>query len=567
MVILPVVQRELSCASRKWALYGTRFGAALTSLLAGSWFWLMMHDQPDRVIGPVLFGILSVIAHTQALMAGALSAADSLSREKREGTLGLLFLTDLKSYDIVLGKLAATSCGVLYSVMALVPILGLPLLMGGVTGVQFGRVVLVLLNNLFFAAAIGILSSACFRLARQAQSAAVLTVAALSIALPVFVILFWESPWGTTYPQWKMPVYHTLVMSPGYSAFAGAMVSLGPASALPDLFFPSVAAVHLMAWGALFLACWVLPRTWQDRPTVSRTAGFRAFIQRATLGNSETRRARRLQLLDPNPFVWLASRSRIQDKLPWIFIGAVGAVWFWAFLRHPTEAVDSGPLLFFALVLQVFLLLSVGLETPRQIATDRLSGALELLLATRLTVKDIIRGQHLALLRVFLGPLICVASVQVAACSVPLVREHFNREDLGIWLAFWAAAITGLLATLPALAWVGLWTAVRRRRSGSPATESILRVCVLPVLALGLIIASWAVLSMTAPSLASKLAIQSPAPLFLMWLVLVCGNSALHLIWARRQINLHFRAEAVSPLQPQGFFDPLILLLKNLRAR
>ena len=66
------------------------------------------------------------------LLSGVWFTADCLSEEKREGTLGLLFLTDLKGYDVVLGKLVATSLNGLYAVLAAVPILALPLLMGGV---------------------------------------------------------------------------------------------------------------------------------------------------------------------------------------------------------------------------------------------------------------------------------------------------------------------------------------------------------------------------------------------------------------------------------------------------
>jgi len=55
------------------------------------------------------------------------------------GTLGLLFLTDLKGHDIVFGKLAASSVNALYSLLAIVPVLGLTLLFGGVSGTQFWR--------------------------------------------------------------------------------------------------------------------------------------------------------------------------------------------------------------------------------------------------------------------------------------------------------------------------------------------------------------------------------------------------------------------------------------------
>ena len=56
-----------------------------------------------------LFCILTGSAVFYCLLSGVWFTADCLSEEKREGTLGLLFLTDLKGYDVVLGKLVATS--------------------------------------------------------------------------------------------------------------------------------------------------------------------------------------------------------------------------------------------------------------------------------------------------------------------------------------------------------------------------------------------------------------------------------------------------------------------------
>ena len=67
----------------------------------------MFFRKSPRDTGLALFIALSAIAYIYSLRAGALSTADCVSEEKREGTLGLLFLTDLKSYDIVLGKLGA----------------------------------------------------------------------------------------------------------------------------------------------------------------------------------------------------------------------------------------------------------------------------------------------------------------------------------------------------------------------------------------------------------------------------------------------------------------------------
>jgi ABC-type transport system involved in multi-copper enzyme maturation permease subunit len=92
----------------------------------------------------VIFIAISVVCLGYVMMAGIFQTADSISEEKREGTLGLLFLTDLKGYDVVLGKLASSSLHSFYTFLAVVPVMALPLLMGGMTVDEFWRVTLVL---------------------------------------------------------------------------------------------------------------------------------------------------------------------------------------------------------------------------------------------------------------------------------------------------------------------------------------------------------------------------------------------------------------------------------------
>jgi len=95
--------------------------------------------------------------------------ADCLSEEKREGTLGLLFLTDLKGYDVVLGKLVASSLHAFYGVLAILPVMAIPLLVGGVTIDEFWRVVVVALNMLLFSLAVGMFASSISRDERRAM--------------------------------------------------------------------------------------------------------------------------------------------------------------------------------------------------------------------------------------------------------------------------------------------------------------------------------------------------------------------------------------------------------------
>ena len=127
MTFLPIVARELRVASRRRSTYWVRAGAALTVIVAGTWFFLMMRERPSQEVAQVLFSVLTGSAVLYCLLRGVGLTADCLSEEKREGTLGLLFLTDLRGYDVVFGKLVATSLNALYGVLAIVPVLAVPL--------------------------------------------------------------------------------------------------------------------------------------------------------------------------------------------------------------------------------------------------------------------------------------------------------------------------------------------------------------------------------------------------------------------------------------------------------
>src|ERR1051325_2961091 len=110
MTFLPIVARELRVAARRRATYWLRFGLALAVLVL--WFFLLVLGRSSVPVvqrGQMLFLAIGVLAIGFCLLAGLFLTADCLSEEKREGTLGLLFLTELKSYDVVLGKLTATS--------------------------------------------------------------------------------------------------------------------------------------------------------------------------------------------------------------------------------------------------------------------------------------------------------------------------------------------------------------------------------------------------------------------------------------------------------------------------
>jgi ABC-type transport system involved in multi-copper enzyme maturation permease subunit len=92
--------------------------------------------------------VVAFVTFLFCVVIGAALPADCLSRERREGTLGLLFLTNLNSAEVVAGKVLSTTLAAGYGLLAVFPLLAVTLLLGGVPFDEFWRVALALVNAL-----------------------------------------------------------------------------------------------------------------------------------------------------------------------------------------------------------------------------------------------------------------------------------------------------------------------------------------------------------------------------------------------------------------------------------
>src|SRR5262245_15199743 len=130
-MISPIVERELLVAARRPVTHRSR------RLTAGAAWVLASGPRPALRVGRLhlgeagkaIFDVLALSVFAGCLVAGLGTTADCISSEKREGTLGFLFLTDLHSADVVLGKCFATSLGSFFAVLAIVPVLGISFLL------------------------------------------------------------------------------------------------------------------------------------------------------------------------------------------------------------------------------------------------------------------------------------------------------------------------------------------------------------------------------------------------------------------------------------------------------
>ncbi len=172
MSFMPIVDRELRVAARRKSTYFARGGAALLGIVIGAFYMLLftLTGPSSTGLGTYMFTIVSWYALLTTFLAGVFLSSDCLSEERREGTLGLLFLTDLKGRDVVVGKFVAVSLNAFYGLLAVFPVLAICLLTGGVAGAEFWRTCLALLNFLFFSVTAGMLVSSFCQSASRAMA-------------------------------------------------------------------------------------------------------------------------------------------------------------------------------------------------------------------------------------------------------------------------------------------------------------------------------------------------------------------------------------------------------------
>jgi hypothetical protein len=431
-------------------------------------------------MGQQTFRVLVMLAFISAMLAVVRLTADCLSSEKREGTLGLLFLTDLKASDLVVGKLAATSLNAAYGLLALVPVMTVPVLCGGVTLWDVARLGLVLANGLFFALSLAMLVSALNWEEKKAIGLSVVLLISIGAGLPIAGHIV-ESSSGSG------GLASLLSMaSPGYAC--GAVMSAAYVAA-PGAFWLSVAATHGMGWLFLWVTCRVLPRVWQDRPSGGWRLRWREWCRRALLGNVALRVVFRRQLLRVNPIFWLASRERRMWWYPWILLGSLAGIGIATCWMLRVHGVEFGPLILSCFPLHAIFKHWIANEACYAFSTDRDKGALELLLSTPLSMKDMVRGHWLGLRRRFLAPVLVVITVELVLLVLAGLGDSNGRTNSLFWLLLGFLAVVVFVADLFALTWTGWWSGVVSRNASGALSATYMRLVLLPWF---LALAAWA---------------------------------------------------------------------------
>lgn len=386
MTSLPIVRRELLVAARERMTYLSR---TLTAGVLLAVFTLLNNLAAGAAVaGPHILSVLSTLVFIEAMLAGLRYTSDCISEERREGTLGLLFLTDLGGLDIVLGKLFARGLRAFYSLLAALPILALTLLLGGVTGAQVAALSITLVVCVLFSLGAGVFISS-----RGYRERNVL------VGVVLFLVLMTFLPIAVNEIAVKIFGFYglvdTLVLVSPYYAFSEA------GRGFTRTLTPALWTLLALCGGFIFYAAWRTRRTFGEaEPT--------GAVERLP----EKARGRARGRIAGAPLQWLAQRGRIRQSRVLMVAGfiicfaifaktAVAGRWNWAI-----------PLVFLGSYgLHALYKFFITAETCRQLNEDRRSGALELLLVTPASPAEMARSQIHATIRKWLpvtGALWCL---------------------------------------------------------------------------------------------------------------------------------------------------------------
>ena len=453
MTFLPIAERELRIRARRPGTFALRCIAGSLALFLCGFILMFSMNSPARV-GATAFTFLVGLGFVYCLYEGLRNTADCLSEEKRAGTLGFLFLTDLKGYDVVFGKLLATSLSSFYALVAILPAIGLPLLSGGVTFGEFWRGVLVLIVTLFFSLTTGMMVSAASRDERKAWGASLgilffLTVVpwlARLIPFPPFRALSWLSPFLA---YWYIPE---------------SRYTSGPWN-----FWGAVAGVHLLSWAFLTAASIILPRSWQQRERVRE----RRFIPPMIA-------AKRLALLEPNPIVWLVSRDERIKVYMWATVAVFSALFLTVWIG---TSFSGGVLAGFAVCLFVFHFLiaaRVSFHVCHAVVEARDTGLLQLLLSTPLSSAQILDGYRAAFKRLFGGPVVLLLWIEGVIVVSYFVFTPSEAKFGAIMLLVVGILATAFVMELHAAATFGMWVSLTAKKPSQAFNKTVLMVMVVP---------------------------------------------------------------------------------------
>jgi hypothetical protein len=526
VILLPVIDRELRIRARRDTTYWLRAGVAgLAAVAAALELVLAANANGQARAGGVTFKALSWLGMGMAFVS-SLATADALSGERRDGTLGLLFQTALRPFDVVLGKLTVSSISAVYCMAAFLPALAFVSLSGGVGLWQIVRTALALLDAAFVSLAAGMWVSGRVVARHHATRGALLAVFVICVA-----------------PRILMNVGMAVV--PRLSLL-GACSPLTAFYLAPDVaytgaridFWISIAAVHGLGWLLLASTAATLRRKLLADDEVKPAAEpfFVPLVESEVQSMAQTK----TEMLQKDPICWIVTRLRMHNGLIWagslVFLLA-GSGFSWARLTTGVASAGLGSLY---LLISLFSAGLLAWAAGRFFFEAQRNGEFEMILSTPLGAADVVSGTWRAICQPLRGawlPVLFLILLQFL-----LAGGHGS----GVESIRRAVILINRALDIVAICWVGMWFGLTSRKPFSIMGWTAGLVIALPWIVSYLLVIGMASSSRTAWG---SPGFTPPRPAtalfwFFLWPILEIAKDIFLVGWAAGRLRSNLRTSA-----------------------
>lgn len=487
MVLGVLILRELRSAARQSFSYQLRSLGAGALLAAGVLALADSGGDPTR--GGHLFARLHATLVAAIWCLVPLLTADCISRERREQTLPLLFLTPLKCWQIVLAKGMSQGLRAFTLWLAVLPVLTLPFIAGGVSWIEGLLSVLLSFGSICLAMGAGLLASTGSRVWLRAVTLAgclgLLFFFGFAMALGFLAsgggvsLPFSYGVPSTPWARLGFGLQLTLDSGTCWQNFLGAalppwLVAAGyvrPGARwgtnLPLLLNAGiVSGASLIGLLLLIgLAAWNVGRVWREGAPSARQARMQQQLCRPLYFQNVFQRWMRWEM-NHNPIGWLQHRTWSARLVAWIWVSVFACIYssllgnIWAFQEN-FEAIQT--------FLAWSLVVSVAIASASSFRHERETGVLELLVVSPVRERQIITGRLRGIWEQFLPSIFLLLSLWLFCAS-------FLARGRNPWPAVLLYGST--LVTLPV---IGLYNSLARASFMGAFVGTLLLGVALPV--------------------------------------------------------------------------------------
>jgi ABC-type transport system involved in multi-copper enzyme maturation permease subunit len=405
---------------REWLTLPRRSGHFFTRSLYLGALWILLLTVWQITVGweftatlgdLARFGLLSfrILAYVQLtlLLFSALSAASTISLEKDRRTFLLLLLTDLRNYEIVLGKLLGSLLQIVLMLVGSIPVFALLMILGGLHPFQIAGTMLVLGTTALAAGSLGGLIALWRDKTFQALAMTVLFLVLYLCfiqALPLIPYLVEETALSTAFDATSIRAWQNAldpflalgeVLDPPLQK---QRLSADPrwnteslTAALPCSVAMLILSTLLNGFGIVMLRVW----NPSGEPIMQREM-FGATPSEPERIHAAPGKARRVWA---NPILWREIATRAYGRRPLLvktayFVVLALVCYYALFAMEPREFSAA-----YGLVpIGILSLLLISAQSVTSITSERDLGSLDLLVITDLSPREFILGKIFGIL-------------------------------------------------------------------------------------------------------------------------------------------------------------------------